>query len=134
VYERTHTLWDDQVVSDSLGTVYMEAPSSDGERGVEAGPLTMNADKLAFTYSSHVPSGGGQVKTIGCVLVDVGPSSIKTRLVYIDDNSQVQVADEHTVATIPSDAPRPGLPKKRPVTPKSVETSATQVTSGTLVE
>ncbi|MBX7244723.1 MAG: metallophosphoesterase [Candidatus Sumerlaeaceae bacterium] len=134
IYERTHTLWDDQVVSDSLGTVYMEAPSCDGERGVEAGPLTMNADKLAFTYSSHVPSSGGQVKTIGCVLVDVGPKSIKTRLVYIDDNGQVQTADEHTFATLPSNAPRPNLPKKRPPIPKPTETTATQITSGTMTE
>lgn len=109
VYKRTHTLRDDQVVTDGLGTVYMEAPSSDGERGVKAGPLTMNADKLAFTYSSHVHSNETAVKTIGCVLVDVGPRSIKTRLVYIDDNNQAQVADEHTVATLPAHAPRPGL-------------------------
>lgn len=96
VYERTNTLCDDQVVSDGLGTVYMEAPSSDGERGVEAGPLTINADKLAFTWSSHTHSNETAVKTTGCVLVDVGPKSIKTRLVYIDDNNQAQVADEHT--------------------------------------
>ena len=134
VYERTHTLWDDQVVSDGLGTVYMEAPSSDGERGVEAGTLTMNADKLAFTYSSHVPSAGGQVKTIGCVLVDVTPTNIKTRLVYIDDNNQPQVADDFTVATLPSDAPRPGLPARRPAPAQSTETTGPQVTSATLTE
>jgi hypothetical protein len=134
VYERTNTLWDDQVVTAGLGTVYMEAPSSDGERGVEAGPLTMNTDKLAFTYSSHVHSNATEVKTIGCVLVDVGPGSIKTRLVYIDDNNQAQVADEHTVATLPSDAPRPGLPNKRPATAKSIEKPASQPTSGTVTE
>lgn len=128
VYERTNTLWDDQVVTDGLGTVYMETPSSDGERGVEAGPLTVNADKLAFTYSSHVHSNEKEVKTISCVLVDVGPRSIKTRLVYIDDNNQAQVADEHTVATLPAGAPRPGLPAKRPVTAKSIETTAPQAT------
>ncbi|CAN5340422.1 hypothetical protein BH09SUM1_BH09SUM1_16260 [soil metagenome] len=124
IFERTHALWNDQVVADGLGTVYMEAPSSDGERGVEAGPLTMNADKLAFTYSSHVHSNATEVKTIGCVLVDVGPDSIKTRLVYIDDKKEVQVADEHTITTLPSDAPRPGLPKKRPAMAKSIETTA----------
>ncbi|MEO8376102.1 MAG: metallophosphoesterase family protein [Candidatus Sumerlaeota bacterium] len=121
VYERTHALYDDQVVADGLGTVYMEAPSSDGERGVEAGPLTLNAEKLAFTYSSHVHSNETEVKTIGCVLVDVGPDSIKTRLVYIDDKSQVQVADKHTIATLPSDAPRAGLPSKLPTKAKSAE-------------
>jgi hypothetical protein len=126
VYERTHTLWDDQVVSDGLGTVYMEAPSSDGERGVEAGPLTMNADKLAFTWSSHVKSSENQVKTIGCVLVDVSPETIKTRLVYLDEAGQAQLADEHTITTLPSDAPRPGLPAKRAVTATTAETSASK--------
>lgn len=130
VYERTHALWDDQVVADGLGTVYMEAPSSDGERGVEAGPLTMNADKLAFTYSSHEHSNEKEVKTIGCVLVDVGPKTIKTRLVYIDGKKEVQVADEHTIATLPSDAPRPGLPKKRPATAKA----ASKAISGAAAE
>lgn len=108
VYQRTHTLRNDQVVADGAGTVYMVAPSSDGERGVKAGPVTMNADKLAFTYSSQEISGGNQVKTIGCVLVDVGPTTINTRLVYIDENNRVQVADEHTIKTLPADAPRAG--------------------------
>ncbi len=132
VYQRTHSLWDDQVVSDGLGTVYMVAPSSDGERGVEAGPVTINAEKIAATYSSHVKSNKTEVKTIGCVLVDVGPKNIRTRLVYIDDQNQVQVADEHTIATLPTDAPRSALPSKRPAT-KTVDPSP-QVTSGTMME
>ncbi|MGZ4973813.1 MAG: metallophosphoesterase, partial [Limisphaerales bacterium] len=33
IYERTHPLLHDQVVAEGMGTVYMEAPSSDGERG-----------------------------------------------------------------------------------------------------
>ena len=124
VYQRTHPLWDDQVVADGLGTVYMVAPSSDGERGVKAGPLTMNADKLAFTYSSQLHSNETEVRTIGCVLVDVAPNSIKTRLVYLDDNKQVQVGDEHTIQTLPSHAPRPGLPTKRPAKEKPTATPA----------
>lgn len=99
VYKRTHPLRNDQVVPDGQGTVYMEVPSSDGERGVKAGPLKMNADKLAFTYSSQVHTSETSVKTIGCVLVDVRPDSIRTRLVYIDENNQVHVADDHTFAT-----------------------------------
>jgi len=106
VYQRTHTLRDDKVVPDGQGTVYMVAPSSDGERGVKAGAVTMNADKLAFTYSSQVHSNETEVKTIGCVLVDVSPQSIKTRLVYIDDNNQVQVADEHIIETRSAEVPR----------------------------
>jgi len=96
IYERTLPLRDGKVVKDGQGTIYMEAPSSDGERGVEAGTLTMNTDKLAFTYSSHVHSNESEVKTIGCVLVHVSPGAITTKLVYLDDNRVAQVADEHT--------------------------------------
>jgi hypothetical protein len=101
VYQRTHALRGDQVVEDGRGTVYMVAPSSDGERGVKAGPLTANGEKLAVTYSSQTPSGESSVRTIGCVLVDVGPDSIRTRLVYIDDNKQAHVTDDHTIAAPP---------------------------------
>ncbi len=95
IYERTHPLRGDQVVSDARGTIYMEAPSSDGERGIEAGSLTLNADKLAFTYSSHDHSNPTEVKTIGCVLVHVSPQAITMKLVYLDEHRAVQVADEH---------------------------------------
>jgi hypothetical protein len=98
IYERTHPLLHDQVVADGMGTVYMEAPSSDGERGAEAGTLTENTEKLAFTYSSHVSSGNAykEVKTIGSVLVKVSPRGIATKLVYIDENKATHIADEHT--------------------------------------
>ncbi|MBX3730688.1 MAG: metallophosphoesterase family protein [Candidatus Sumerlaeia bacterium] len=113
VYQRTHALRGDQVVEPGHGTVYMVAPSSDGERGVKAGPLTHNADKLALTYSSQTHSGESSVKTIGCVVVDVGPNSIRTRLVYLDDDRQVHVEDDTTFSTRPSDAPRAeALPAK----------------------
>ncbi|HEV2692128.1 MAG TPA: FN3 domain-containing metallophosphoesterase family protein [Verrucomicrobiae bacterium] len=97
IYERTYPLRDDQVVTNVQGTVYMVAPSSDGERGLEAGTLTTNAEKLAFTYSSHTHSNPTEVKTIGCVLVHVSPNAITTKLVYLDDNRAIQVADEHII-------------------------------------
>lgn len=122
IYKRTHTLRNDQVVADGLGTVYMEAPSSDGERGVKAGPLTSNADKLAFTYSSQEPSGENSVKTIGCVLVDVRPDSIRTRLVYLDEQRQAQVADDHTIKTLPPTTPQPGLATNQPAAAAGVTT------------
>lgn len=128
VFQRTYPLFNDQVVADGMGTVYMVAPSADGDRGVEAGPLKMNADKLAFTYSSHLHTNETSVKTIGCVLVDVAPKSIKTRLVYLDDESQAQIADEHTIATLPSDAPRPALLNKQPAAVKSTEKPAPKAT------
>lgn len=96
IYERTRPLFDDKVVADGQGTIYLEAPSSDGERGVEAGKLTMNTDKLAFTYSSHEHSNKTEVKTIGCFLVHVSPKTITTKLVYLDEHRVAQIADEHT--------------------------------------
>ena len=102
IYERTHPLLHDEVVADGKGTVYMEVSSSDGERGVEAGKLTQNAEKLAYTYSHHPTSPKGAVRTIGCVLVKVSADSIATKLVYIDDEGRAQVADEHTGRALPA--------------------------------
>ena len=97
IYLRTHPLYHDQVVTNRQGTVYMQAPASDGERGVKAGKVTHNADKIAYTYSSQTLSGATEVKTMGCVLVRVGPGGITTRLVYLDDNMVPHVADENTI-------------------------------------
>jgi len=99
VYLRTRPLFHDQVVPGAQGTVYMQAPSSDGDRGVETGTQTENLDKIACTYSSHVQSGNGynEVKTIGCVLMKVTPKSLTSKLVYIDETGAVHVADECTV-------------------------------------
>jgi hypothetical protein len=102
IYERTHPLCHDQVVADGKGTVYMEVPSSDADRGVEAGTLTQNTEKLAYTYSSHIKSGNGEVKTMGCVLVKVGAEGITTKLVYIDENKVSHVADEHSSLALPA--------------------------------
>ncbi len=102
IYVRTYPLYNDLVVANGQGTVYMEAPSSDGERGVEAGTLIYNTDKIAYTYSSHTISGGTQVKTIGCVLVKVNSQGITTKLVYLDDNKVAHVADENTIGLAPT--------------------------------
>jgi hypothetical protein len=69
---------------------------------VEAGPLKYNAEKLAYTYSSHTASGKGEVKTAGCVLANVTADRITTRLVYLDDNKVAHVADEHTAVALPA--------------------------------
>lgn len=97
IYKRTYPLRHDQVVKAGDGTIYMEVPSSDGERGVKAGTLTQNKEKLAYIWSSQQASNGGQVKTIGCVLVKVRGNKITTKLVHIDENNAVHVADEQTV-------------------------------------
>ncbi len=101
IYLRTYPLFGDQVVTNGAGTVYMQAPSSDGERGVEAGTLLYNTNKIACTYSSHTISGGTAVKTIGCVLVKVNAQSITTKLVYLDDDKVAHVADETGIGAAP---------------------------------
>jgi len=99
IYERSRPLCHDRVVADGQGTIYMAVPSSDGERGVKAGTLTNNTEKLAYTYSSQ-SSTNGQVKTIGGVLVKVGAESLTTRLVYFDERNAPKVADEHVARII----------------------------------
>jgi len=76
--------------------------TSDGDRGVEAGTLTQNAEKLAYTYSSHAKSGNGEVKTMGCVLVSVTSDAIATKLVYIDEKQITHVVDEHAGLALPA--------------------------------
>ncbi|HOC56685.1 MAG TPA: immunoglobulin domain-containing protein [Verrucomicrobiota bacterium] len=102
IYLRTYPLYNDAVVANGQGTVYMQAPSSDGERGVEAGTLVYNTDKIAHTYSSHTISGGESVRTIGCVLVKVNAGGITTKLVYLDDNKVAHVADENAMGALPT--------------------------------
>lgn len=113
VYSRTHPLKGDQVVPNGQGTVYMVAPSSDGERGRMAGPLSHNAEKIAFTYASDEISAGSHVRTIGCILVDVTPNTIRTRLVYIDKHKQVHIADENVVETPLIESVKPDLTEKK---------------------
>ena len=98
VYQRSHSLYQDQVVADGKGTIYMAVPSSDGERGVKAGTLTENSEKLAYTYSSQ-SSVNGQVKTIGGVLVQVNGEGVITKLVYSEDD-KYHVADEYVARVI----------------------------------
>ena len=102
IYERTHPLHQDKVVPAGQGTVYLEVPSSDGERGVEAGNLKYNAEKLAYTYSGHSKSGNGEVKTIGCVLVRVAGDTATTKLVYLDDQHNSHVSDETQLRLLPA--------------------------------
>jgi hypothetical protein len=94
VYQRSHSLHQDKVVPGGQGTIYMVVPSSDGERGVKAGTLTYNAEKLAYTYSSQ-NAVNGQVKTIGGILVAFEGDQLTTKLVYREDD-EYQVADEYS--------------------------------------
>jgi hypothetical protein len=94
VYQRTHPLRHDKVVEDGQGTIYMVVPSSDGERGVRAGTVTNNVEKLAFTWSDQ--SSTNVVRTVGGILVTVKPGILNTRLVHLGDDKTYHVSDETT--------------------------------------
>ncbi len=101
VYQRTHPLRQDKVVETGLGTIYMVVPSSDGERGVRAGAITNNVEKLAYTYSDQSPTGA--IRTVGGILVTVKPGTVRTRLIHLGEDKKYQVADEHTAPLLRAD-------------------------------
>ena len=82
---RTHRLYEDKV-NDDKGTVYMQALSSDNDRGRVITDNYNNKDLIAHRFSEGVYSVGG-------VIVDVDERQIKTRLV----NRQGEVIDEATI-------------------------------------
>ncbi len=52
VYMRSLPIYDGEIINDNTkGTVYMVAPSSDGERGVEYKAITSNTDKIVKSWS-----------------------------------------------------------------------------------
>lgn len=101
VYQRTHPLRQDKVVEDGQGTIYMVVPSSDGERGVRAGTVTNNVEKLAFTWSDQGST--NVVRTVGGILVSVKPGLLHTRLVHLGDDKTYHVSDETTARLLRAD-------------------------------
>lgn len=79
IYVSTHPLYDGKVVEDgSKGTVYIQTPSSDNERGVTYDqdiPLKENSDKIKFRWSE-----GGN--TVGALHMKVTPE--KMTIVLLD--------------------------------------------------
>jgi hypothetical protein len=75
IYARTHKLYNDKVSNDpTKGTVYMQAPSSDNERGQDMNAkLSYNADKIAYRFTEGP-------KTVGAILVTVNSTNVTTRL------------------------------------------------------
>ncbi len=65
IYVRTNTIYQGKESDGRKGTVYIQAPSSDNERGVPTpNPLTENLDKIRFRWSE------GE-KTVGAIHLDV---------------------------------------------------------------
>lgn len=74
VYVRTHPLFNDQVVPDGKGTVYLQTPASDNDRGrdIKSGE-PKNGDKIAFRWSEGSHS-------IGAVRMEMNGSTITLQL------------------------------------------------------
>ncbi len=79
VYVRTHRLYEG-VRNNKMGTMYLQTPSSDNDRGRELSSTFNNANLIAYRFSEGA-------RTVGGVIVDVTETEIKTRLV--DRNGRV---------------------------------------------
>lgn len=75
IYARSYPLYQGAVSSDpKKGTVYMQAPSADNERGQAMdATLTYNTDKIAYRFTEGGP-------TVGSILVTVNGQKITTKL------------------------------------------------------
>lgn len=75
IYVRSYPLYQGVVSTDSTkGTVYMQAPSADNERGQAMdATLSYNTDKIAYRFTE-----GGS--TVGAILVTVNGQKVTTRL------------------------------------------------------
>jgi len=73
-YVRTKSLYNGVVNADpTRGTVYINAPSSDNDRGVDLGTLSDPSGRVAFRWSEGGP-------TVGGLLVNVGEEKVKVTL------------------------------------------------------
>ena len=83
IYVSTHPLYADKVAEPGKGTVYIQTPSSDNERGVECDlekTLEYNSDKIKFRWSE-----GG--RTVGAMHMKVNRK--KMTLTLLDRNGKV---------------------------------------------
>ena len=74
-YIRSNPIYKDKLGEDGKnGTVYMVAPSSDGDRGVSFNGITSNTDLIAKGWA-------GGTTQVACSIVSFSPSGIVTKLV-----------------------------------------------------
>lgn len=74
IYVRSYAIKNDKVTDGKSGTVYIQTPSCDNERGQEPfKPLTDNADKIAFRWNEGP-------RTVGAMHMEVTPKSMTLRL------------------------------------------------------
>lgn len=72
-YVSTHPLYGGKAVSPGEGTVYIQTPSSDNERGVGIDSLAFNDDKIKARWTEGV-------NTVGAMIMDVTPDKITLTL------------------------------------------------------
>jgi len=70
IYVRSHPLYHDKVVEDGHGTVYLQTPSSDNERGRKIHETTfMNSDKIKVRWSEERNTiGADHLSMDGCTM------------------------------------------------------------------
>ncbi len=95
IYTRTHKLYKGEVVAadSNVGTYYIQAPSSDCERGsTMSETLSYNADIIAARYTG--PTSNSATRTHGVSLVDVTADGIQLRMFGSDNASQTNPSFE----------------------------------------
>ena len=73
IYARTNALYKDSQTDGTYGTVYLQLPSSDDERGMKAKDFVHNTDKIMFRWTE------GE-KTVGAVHLSVTPKEMTLTL------------------------------------------------------
>jgi len=100
IYLRTKSLFNNAVNTDpTKGTVYIQAPSSDNDRGQAMdASVSSNADKIVFRWTEGGP-------TVGGILVTVNEDKIRVRL-YNRSGTLLDDADIPTKRPVSSSLPR----------------------------
>jgi len=100
IYLRTKSLFNGAVNTDpTKGTVYIQAPSSDNDRGQAMNAtLSSNADKIVYRWTEGGP-------TVGGILVTVNEEKIRVRL-YNRSGTLLDDADVPTKRPVSSVLPR----------------------------
>lgn len=73
IYARTNAIYHDRETSGDKGTVYVQTPSSDGDRGQATAEWTDNKDKIRYIWSEGT-------NTVGALLMNVDDSKITLTL------------------------------------------------------
>lgn len=73
IYARTNAIYNDCETDGTKGTVYLQTPSSDNERGQATGEWTNNKDKIKYIWSEGP-------KTVGALLMNVDDRRITLTL------------------------------------------------------